>query len=281
MVDKMTTEEKKHRLGIRYLLESYHYVNNQTKVNNMREDGVKIFLDSGAFSAYTQGVKINLKDYCAYIHRNADIIDVCSVLDSVGDPKQTLLNQQQMESEGVHPLPCYHYGEPENYLERYIAEYDYITIGGMVPISKPQLRLWLDRIWSEYLCDDNGKARLKVHAFGMTNLELMARYPWYSVDSSSWVQIGSMGNILVQGLGTVPISDTSPRLKDWGQHGSNITPPQREALNAYVTEQGFEWGRLRKEYISRWMFNCATFREINLEMEKKPVVFQLDQMGIF
>lgn len=278
---RMTPEEQKHRDGIRYILESYHYVNSQPKVDAMRKDGVKVFLDSGAFSAYTQNVTINLDKYCEYIKTNSNIVDFASVLDSVGDPARTYSNQRDMERNGCAALPCYHYGEPEHYLTRYIDSYAYITIGGMVPISKPQLRLWLDRIWSNYLCDNTGRARVKVHAFGMTNLELMARYPWYSVDSSSWVQIGSMGNILVPGLGTVAISDTSPRIKEEGQHAQNLTNPQRWALRELVTKRGFTWERLQKEYVSRWMFNCAVYKEINLELEQKELIFKTDQMGIF
>ena len=125
--ERMTPEEQQHRQGIRYILESYHYVNNQAKVDAMRADGVKVFLDSGAFSAYTQGVKINIDEYCNYIHKNSDIIDIASVLDAVGDPSATLNNQAIMEENGCKPLPCYHYGEDETYLVNYLNEYEYIT----------------------------------------------------------------------------------------------------------------------------------------------------------
>src|SRR5687768_9251654 len=89
--------EKLARTGVKHFLESYHYVHKQQYVDNMRRDGVKVFLDSGAFSAFTQGVDIDLNNYCDYIHRNKDIILVASVLDGIGDPLKTWQNQQAME----------------------------------------------------------------------------------------------------------------------------------------------------------------------------------------
>jgi hypothetical protein len=40
-----------------------------------------------------------------------------------------------------------------------------------------------DEVW-HYILSNNPS--LKVHGFGLTNIELMERYPWYSVDSSSF-----------------------------------------------------------------------------------------------
>lgn len=278
---KMTEAERGHLKAIRYILESYHYVNNQTKVDAMRRDGIKIFLDSGAFSAFTQGVTINLDQYCAYIKRNTDIIDIASVLDAVGDPQKTADNQAAIESNGIQVLPCYHYGEDESYLCRYLEVYPYITIGGMVPIGKPQLRTWLDRIWSRYLCRPDGTPRVKVHAFGMTSLSLMVRYPWYSVDSSSWVQGGSMGNVLIPGVGMFAISSQSASRKHAQRHMATINPPQQAELLARISRFGFTWERLAEEYLARWMFNIASFTEMNRELETKQLIFKLEQQTLF
>ena len=127
-----------------YLLESYHYINKDRYVDIIRDRGDKVFLDSGAFSAHTLGATIDLVAYCDYIKKNDDIVKsddgilLASVLDGIGDPKKTYENQMEMQKQGVTPLPCFHYGEDERWLEWYIKNYDYITIGGMVPISTPQ-----------------------------------------------------------------------------------------------------------------------------------------------
>lgn len=262
---RLTDAEKKHREEVKFILESYHYIHKPSYVNKIRKDGVKVFLDSGAFSAFTKGVDVDIQGYCRYIQENMDIIEVidgnvcASVLDSIGNAQGTYENQIQMEALGVRPLPCFHYGEDERWLEWYLSKYDHITIGGMVPISTPQLIHWLDRIWDKYLTDGAGNPRLKVHGFGVTTLPLIERYPWYSVDSSSWVQKAAMGSILLPTGKSLTVSDSSPARKVKGQHFDNLTLPEQEALASMLIGKGYEVERLRTEYISRWAFNCSTY----------------------
>lgn len=262
---KLTDPEKEARVGVQHYLESYHYIYRESAIRKIRQDEKRVFLDSGAFSAYTKGVQVDLPGYCEYIKKNADIIEVvdgvlcASVLDGIGDPLLTYQNQMAMESLGVKPLPCFHYGEDERYLEYYIANYDYVTIGGMVPISTPQLIHWLDRIWERHLTDGSGRPRVKVHGFGLTTMSLMKRYPWFSVDSSTWVQNAANGMIFLPGVGTLNISSKSPSRKFENQHLTTFSGMQRQAIINYIKELGFDPDRLADEYVSRWAFNCWAF----------------------
>lgn len=285
---RLTEREKAARDGVRYYLESYHYINRQDRVDQIRADGIKVFLDSGAFSAFTKGVDVDIRGYCDFIKRNLDIIEnvdgaLCaSVLDGIGDPLKTWQNQMAMEQMGVRPLPCFHYGEDERYLEWYIKNYDYITLGGMVPITTKQLFHWLDRIWDKYLTDGSGRPRLRVHGFGLTTQALMERYPWYSVDSSSWVQTASNGSILVPSLGTISVSKNSPSAKQYNRHLNTIPDLQREELVKRITAQGFDIERLQTEYLSRWAYNCWALTYINENLlNTKPGTFQNEQMELF
>jgi len=263
--ERLDEREKQAVRDVQHILDSYHYVGNDRLVNRIREAGKRIFLDSGAFSAFTQGVKMDLPKYCKYILDNRDIIEevdgclLASVLDAIGDADETWRNQNRMEQFGVRPLPCFHYGEPVEVLEYYIANYEYITIGGMVPISSPQLQIWLDRIWGQHLTKPDGSPKLKVHGFGLTSVPLMARYPWYSVDSSSWVQLGGMGNLFIPQFGTIAISDQAPQLKEAGKHIDNLPGPQREAVVEVIEGMGFDLERLRTLHLSRKTFNMVTY----------------------
>lgn len=284
---RLTDAEKKARLEVKHYLESYHYIHSPRFVEKIRADGVRVFLDSGAFSAFTKGVEVDLPAYCQYIHDNMDIIEVvdgalcASVLDGIGDPYQTYVNQKEMEKLGVKPLPCFHYGEDEAYLDYYVNNYSYITLGGMVPISTPQLRHWLDRIWERHLTDANGKPKLKVHGFGLTVIELMKRYPWYSVDSSSWVQIAANGNILLPNNGLVPISSSSPNRKTLNQHYDTYPEEMRQGIRDILGKAGFEAERMRTEYISRWVYNCWAFTELNRQINHDVSIFKRNQPELF
>jgi hypothetical protein len=246
-------------------LDSYHYIGNERLVKRIRDSGVRIFLDSGAFSAFTQGATIDLNKYCRYIKTNMDIFDVVdgiplvSVLDAIGDADETYRNQLRMAQQGVKALPCYHFGEPVEVLQFYAKHFEYITIGGMVPISTPQLQIWLDRIWGRYLTNPDGSPKLKVHGFGLTSVPLMARYPWYSVDSSSWVQLGGMGAIFLPEHGMLHISEFSPNVKEAGKHFDTLPKPQQDAVRHTITSLGFDIERLRVGHLSRKVFNCVTY----------------------
>lgn len=279
---RLTDAEKTMRDSCTNFLESYHYIHSQRYVDKIRRDGIKVFLDSGAFSAYSQGVTIDIGRYCDYIHRNADIIEFPSVLDAIGDYRETWRNQAEMERRGVNPLPCFHYGEPEEVLEYYIANYDYITIGGMVPISTPQLKIWLDRIWADYLTHPDGTPKVKVHGFGLTSLPLMFRYPWYSVDSSTWVQWAANGMILIPGkAGQVDVSNKSSRRKQRGQHLDSVTLIETFAIETEIRSFGGDPDRLRDLYYARWAWNCWAFPKYAEDKDWEGDKFETVEQRLF
>lgn len=278
---RLTPIQQQHRIECRNLLESYHYFNTDKVCELTRLGGERVFLDSGAFSAYTQGVEIDLPKYCDFIKKNSDIIEVASVLDAVGDPLKTWENQQAMERLGVNPLPCFHYGEDERYLEYYVANYEYITLGGMVPISTPDLLKWLDYIWGKYLTDDAGRARVKVHGFGLTVIKLMERYPWYSVDSSSWVQISSVGSIIHPDHGVIAISNTSPSRKTEGRHFDTMSHAEQSYLAYEFARIGYTVEELRTSYLARRTFCMWAYCELNRRIDSTGKVFINQQEGLF
>ena len=263
---------------VQYVLDSYHYIGNKRMVDRIRGTGRRIFLDSGAFSSFTQGVTVDLNRYCRYIRENEDLFEIVSVLDAIGDHRQTYANQRAMEGQGVYPLPCFHYGEPLEVLEFYAHHYPYITIGGMVPISTPQLKVWLDQIWHKVLTHSDGTPKLKVHGFGLTSVPLMARYPWYSVDSSSWVQLGGMGNIFIPEFGTLAISEHAPQRKEAGKHFDNLPKPHQDVVAEYIESRGFDIDRLHTEHLSRKVFNAMTYGSMSSE-ETEP--FRVSQPVLF
>lgn len=266
---KLNDREKEIVHNIPHILESYHYIGSQRYIDQMRADNAQVFLDSGAFSAYTLGVSIDLPTYCDYIKRNMDLwrvedgVVMVSVLDGIGDPLQTYRNQLHMEALGAKPLPCFHAGEDERYLEHYVRNYEYITLGGMVGSSTKQLCIWLDRMWERYLTDGSGRPRLKVHGFGITAIPIMERYPWYSVDSSSWIQSAAFGSIITPQWGPLSVSEKSPSRHDAGQHATTLTAIEQDYVLQMLESQGFTYERLSSVYESRAAYNLWAFGVVN------------------
>lgn len=203
---------------------------------------------------------------------------MASVLDGIGDPLATYRNQIEMEERfkiehgmNIRPLPCFHAGEDERYLEHYVRNYDYITLGGMVGSSTQQLMVWLDRMWDKYLAP-NGRPRCKVHGFGITAVPIMEAYPWYSCDSSSWIQSAAFGSIVMPGVSRrnpampMSVSEKSPSRHDAGQHATTLSQVEVDFVFKQLEDNGFTYGRLSQIYESRAAYNLWAFGVINALM---------------
>jgi hypothetical protein len=170
------------------ILESYYYMKKYNELNILIDSSDNFFLDSGAFSAWSQKEEINIDEYIEFIKLHD--IKIYAVLDVIGNPEKTIENQNYMESKGLNPIPCYHYGEDYKYLDYYCSKYDYIALGGMVPISTKDLINWLDVVFSKY-------PNKRFHGFGMTTFSILDRYDWYSVDSTAYLSGGKTSSIFV------------------------------------------------------------------------------------
>lgn len=180
------------------ILTSYFYMRNKdlnTEFNGLTE---RLFLDSGAFTAKEKGVDIDIDEYCEYVKKYEKQLEVYANLDVIENAEATLKNQLYMESKGLHPLPTFHQLEDFKYLDYYLENYEYIALGGMVGIAlnRPKLQAWLDTCFKKIFeySKKNNKPLTKVHGFGITANWAWERYPFYSVDSTSWLSYGRYGH---------------------------------------------------------------------------------------
>lgn len=233
---------------------------NQIETNSK----TKLFLDSGAFSAWTQGIEINIQEYIDFIKEYQDTLELYANLDiipkgnSVKDKREaaqkTLENQYIMEQAGLSPLPVFHVGEPIEYLEHYVKNYDYIALGGMVGKPKNVLVSWLNNCFGNYICDDKGLPKVKIHGFGLASFPLMLNYPFYSVDNTKWVKVSRMGAIYVPRYRNgkwiynekpwrINVSNRNPSRKEAGKHIDTLSPRQREIILDYIHIKGYKLGK--------------------------------------
>ncbi|MCK5603182.1 hypothetical protein KAR91_14970 [Candidatus Pacearchaeota archaeon] len=224
---------------------------------------------------FTQKKEVDLEAYADFIKENIDVIEIASNLDHIGrgGEQQTYDNQKRLEEFGVKIAPVHHARDEDSWLQRYLDEgYDHIFLGGMVPETTNYLRKWLDRIWPRYLCNPDGTAKVKVHGFGLTTEALMFRYPWFSVDSTSWVMTAAMGTLyldLPHRNMKVCVSDSSPKMKKAGQHFSTLTDIEQKTIREYVHARGFNIEDLAEDYAWRWRWNVEFFRR---QMEGAPEI---------
>lgn len=150
-----------------------------------------LFLDSGAFSAFTLNVSIDIKEYALFLQKNHEKILCYANLDVIGDAVSTFENQKYLDSCGLTAIPVFHFNDDFQYLEHYCTHYPYIALGGMVGRPIKELREFLNKSFTLI----RKFWPVKVHGFGVTNVGLLLEYPFYSVDSTSWLFGGKTGSI--------------------------------------------------------------------------------------
>jgi len=188
------------------LLFSFHYMGSRDLGEYLDTLGVPVasFVDSGGFSAWSQGVSIDLDRYASWLRRYARVIDHYANLDVIGSSRGTLLNQIRLERLGLRPLPIVHYGSSQEEIRRYHSRgYEYQCLGGMVPrlgSMSAALRRGQEHDGLRWLKDSHEAAAelgVKLHGFGVTSWGLVQAFPWRSVDSSSWASGIRYGRLVV------------------------------------------------------------------------------------
>ena len=142
----------------------------------------KYFVDSGAFSAYNTGIKIDIDEYIDFIKRSKCKIYVG--LDVIKDEKKTKENILYMKAKGLNDvIPTFHYPEPYEYLDYYLENFDYVALGGVALMGTGnELKQWLNECFKRI----QKHWPKKIHGFGINNWEILKTYPFYSVDATSW-----------------------------------------------------------------------------------------------
>ncbi len=150
-----------------------------------------LFLDSGAFSAFTKKENINLSQYVDFLLERKHQIGLYASLDDIGSYKKSIRNYYCMIREGLHPIPAFYIGEPFWVLDEYASLTNYIALGGIAKQNSKTRREWLDIVFSKYA----DKNKIGFHGFGIQDRIIIQTYPWKSVDASSVAVMARFGGI--------------------------------------------------------------------------------------
>jgi len=247
-------------------------------------------LDSGAYTVSRSNRTIDIDKYAEFVKEHIKLFDNCLNLDVIQSGKKDLAetakgsyhNWKYLRQQGVNAIPVFHLGTDEKWLERYLKQTDYICIGAIANLDTSQRIKGLDRIWKDYLTDSNGMPKLKVHGLGLTALDIVLRYPWYSVDSSSPSITAGFGQVYVPDITkkepdyfnsfTMKVSDQANYPKSKMGHGARTflgqPPTFQKKYRTLFQEHGFELGDV-------------TYQEIRERRSKKhridppPTLFDL------
>jgi len=164
--------------------------------------GEKLFLDSGGYTARVQQKPIDIKTYCDYVVANEDLFHICANLD-VGTHEEQLANQKLLDARLKIPvLPVLH---PEEYFDKKKRDWfdnemrdrDIVAVGGIVGAQGENFGEYLEQKgYFDWIFHRALKYNTKVHGFGVTVVNTLIKYPFYSVDSSTWLAGARYGTLL-------------------------------------------------------------------------------------
>jgi hypothetical protein len=268
--------ERVDKLVHRRLL-SYYYDGMTNVTETLRRQtalGKDLFLDSGAYSALTQNLSIPLEKYTTFVLEWQDKFQKIAGLDVIGDAEASMKNFRYMKAAGARIIPTFHYGEPFEALDAMLAECgeDGIGIGGVAQLGTGEaLRNWLDLAW-ERIADKGGNPKVKVHGFAVTSPYYCMRYPWHSVDSTSWLMAGALGSVTIfmgGKLCKIAISASSPDAKKVGGiHYNELSPIEQAFVKNHIEALGTNLeecavgGENFPAYCARAIVNIAAFQEM-------------------
>ena len=173
----------------------------------MLSKNVSLMIDNGAFSSWNSNKKIiSIEEYtkfCLKFHKKFSStfknIYYIGLDDIPGDRNSipskyeidtsceiTFNNYKYMLDNGcVNVLPVVHQLEDISWLKKYEEYTDFICIGGI----KRNKSNWFDEAFS---CIKN---TTKLHGLAVTSKSMNEKYPWFSVDSTSWVAPFAFGRV--------------------------------------------------------------------------------------
>lgn len=215
----------------------------------------QVFIDSGAFSTFSYKLPpTDVQEYIAFIKQHEHNIHIYANLDVIGDAEATWANQKAMEKAGLSPMPVFHpVSDDIKWLHKCIAEYEYFAIGGVAhnPSITTRIKV-LDTCW-HLLVDQTGRPTNKIHGFGLAAPKLIFRYPWFSIDTSSYMDYGQYGMIIMPKktdkgyeYNTSPVkvfcTARSPKRQLEGTHYNNLSAAEQNAVLEYLKEKNIKYG---------------------------------------
>lgn len=235
--------------------------------------GAKLFIDSGAYTALTQGKEVRVDDYIRYINGISESVHVFAQVDYIpknaNDKTDTAeaswKNYLYMYDRLKEPdklMPIYHQSESLDALKRMVEHkkpdgnyISYIGFGALAGtgITVPQKEEFFRKCYKVILQSKN--PNVKVHAMGMTSLSLLEMFPFYSADSTSWIMQGAMGMILTP-WGTVDVSD-----KNKFEKNSLFNNVGMDKVVKWFEENGLDMEGVRTDYKSRMLCNLISLTE--------------------
>ncbi len=195
---------------VQNVLVSYHFIKNPNKLIEYFNGKFpkNLILDSGAFSVWANGGTVDIDKYAQFAKDmqrllpesvNLYVVNLDVLPGKIGErptPSQReesaiagWNNMEYLEAKGLKVIHVFHQHEDFKWLNKLRAHSDYIGISPANDVSQIEKNNWLNKVFA--ITRDT----VKTHGFAVTSYTQLYKYPFYSVDSSSWTAPARFGRI--------------------------------------------------------------------------------------
>lgn len=260
----------------RNFLASFCYPDQIKTIETRHSEFDNIFIDSGAFSFMFSkfkgvanywkepGYKEYLEKYATWLHANKDKITVYANLDVIGRAKETYESQLEMEKMGLRPLPVFHLTDDTfQYFEKYLENYDYIAIGGAVKVGGEMTSDIREETFKKiFEMVRSIRPDVKLHAFGITSMDFLKKFEFYSCDSVAWVMAAGYGQALfLQEDKTISLRMSNRSLFD-PKSENKLSDYEWIAINKVIEKLGFTMEQVMSVIYARRIVNAQYYLDL-------------------
>lgn len=268
-------------------------LNDRTNIKRYVDAGFKgkLFIDSGAYTAYTKQKQVNVDEYIDYINNLDEYLTIYAQVDKIPGqhgqektlqditeaPKLSWDNYLYMRTKVKSPdklLPIFHRRENWYYLEQMLeTTFDgrhipYIGIAATTDSSTTEKEEWFHKVFQ--VIQKSSNPNVKTHAFGMTSLRLLESFPFTSADSTSWIMTAINGGIMSP-YGVIIVSERQKHLKN---NIYNQAKPVKEAFLQYIETLDLTLQELQTEPTARLIANIKYLVKWCENYKYKPITIQ-------
>ena len=238
----------------------------------------KLFIDSGAYSAWSKNKPIDVDDYIKFINENTDKFTLFASVDDIPGElrrKPTLWEQRESPAKSWHNylymreqvkdkdklLPVFHIGEDFRHLQNMLdatfsgQHIPYIGLGGTVGLACTVKEDWYKQCFK--IIQQSSNANVKVHAFGMTNLEILENYPFESADSTTWLMAAINGELCTK-YGRICVSQ---QVQHKPSHYNKLPQLVQQQINEQCVLYGTSIEQCMEDQDSRQLYNINYFKD--------------------
>lgn len=207
------------------------YILKHFDAQNEGKTSGKLLIDSGAHSAHTKGIKLDLEEYIGFVNANINRLSLYVQVDKIPGiylkPKtakdfleapelswENYLYMREKSADYNKLIPVFHQGEDFKWLENMcnyeFSNHEHIPYIGLSPRGDVSLQAKYDFCAECFSVIQNSKnPNVKTHAFGATSLSMLERLPFTSADSTTWVLVSAFGQVWIPtGITGESIDDT-------------------------------------------------------------------------